>query len=251
MIGESQQPNFPETIAWSVPDIHDVLVTGLRARADALDEEQAVQGIDALSELALQGVLADVLRAHTLGVIRERPYPGHKDMGSAGNRPKDSARLRCDLVLTPRAGLSIADPVAALRERDEVENTLFAGAELQPSRPTIAAGDALWLEVKTLGQFCFKRGVPAPNTTYASELTQAVFEDLAKLSHEPLIRHGALVLVLFTTDRETAEHDVGVALHRALDKGVAFRSPVRGGFGITDRIGNGWCSLMCVESVCV
>lgn len=236
---------------WSIPDVHGALVEGLRIAADALDEEQAVQGIDALSELALHTLLADMLRAQGLGVLRERPYPGHRDVGASGNRPKDSARQRCDLVLTPRAGVTLADPLAALRERDQLEATLFADAELKPTKPTVASGDALWIEVKTLGQFCFKRGVPVPNTTYAAELTQAVFDDLAKLSHEPLIRHGALVLVLFTVDRETAEHDVGIAAHRVLDKGVIFRSPTHAGFTITDRIGNGWCSVVCIESVTV
>ena len=127
--------------------------------------------------------------------------------------------------------------------------SIFAGAELKPAKPTLAPAEALWLEVKTLGQFCFKRGVPVPNATYAAELTQAVFDDLAKLSHEPLIRHGALVLVLFTVDRGTAEHDVGVAMHRALDKGIVFRSPITGGFEISDRIGNAWCAVVVVGSV--
>lgn len=229
--------------------MHEALVEGLRAHAEALDEEQAVQGIDALNEVALHALLADVLRVSGHGVLRERPYPGHKDMGSAGNRPTHAARLRCDLVLTPAPGIVLGDPVADLRERDALEGTLFARAELKPTKPAVPPEDALWLEVKTLGQFCFKRGVPAPNTTYAGELTLAVFEDLAKLSHEPLIRHGALVLVLFTLDRTTAEHDVGVAMHRALDKGVTFRSPITGGFTISDRIGNAWCAVVVVGSV--
>lgn len=234
---------------FDVVDVHGALVDGLRGRAGALDEEQAVQGIDALSEVALHAVLADVLRGRGFGVLRERPYPGHRDMGRPGERPMHAARMRCDLVMTPMAGMSLGDPVADLRERDAMEGTLFAGAELKPARPTLPPEDALWLEVKTLGQFCFKRGVPVPNTTYAAELTQAVFDDLAKLSHEPLIRHGALVLVLFTIDKATAEHDVGVAMHRALDKGVAFRSPITGGFEISDRIGNGWCAVVIVGSV--
>ncbi|HEX2836749.1 MAG TPA: hypothetical protein VHN77_01345 [Phycisphaerales bacterium] len=234
---------------FDVADIHGVLIDGLRGRAGALDEEQAVQGIDALSEVALHAVLADVLRERGFGVLRERPYPGHRDMGRPGERPTHAARMRCDLVLTPAPGVTLGDPVADLRERDALEGTLFAGAELKPVKPTLPPEDALWLEVKTLGQFCFKRGVPVPNTTYAAELTQAVFDDLAKLSHEPLIRHGALVLVLFTCDKTTAEHDVGVAMHRALDKGVVFRSPITGGFEISDRIGNAWCAVVVVGSV--
>lgn len=245
---------YPRTDAvtayqWDLAVVHGAVVEGLGARERAIVEEQAVQGLDALSEVALQRTLSDLLARAGFGVLRERPYPGHQEQGSAGGRARDSARMRCDLVLTPVPGMALGDPVAELRERDAMSGTLFAGAELQPVRPTMAPEDALWLEVKTLGQHCFKRGVPAPNTTYGGELTQAVFEDLAKLSHEPLIRHGALVLVLFTGDRGTAEHDVGVAMHRALDRGVVFRSPIQGGFPISDRIGNGWCGVVVVGSV--
>ncbi len=237
--------------AWNLADIHETLVEGLRARALAADEEQAVQGIDALSEIALHAMLADILVQTEFGVLRERVYPGQPGVAAEKARPKDSARMRCDIVLTPRKGMKLTDPVEQLRERDALVGTLFAETPLPTSKPTLTAAQALWIEVKTVGQYCFRRDIPVPNTTYGADLTQAMFDDLAKLSHEPLIHQGTLALILFTADRETAEHDVGVAMHRVLDKGVAFRAPIRGGFPITDRIGNAWCCVAVVPSVSV
>src|SRR3954452_9318456 len=61
---------------------------------DDLRLEQAVYGLDAKNEKAIQSLLADGLRAH-YEVAREVHYPS-----SAGR--KLTHRMRCDIVLTPK-----------------------------------------------------------------------------------------------------------------------------------------------------
>jgi hypothetical protein len=47
---------------WSWPDVADALVSGLARAADAIELEQAVSGLDALSELELHPILQGALR---------------------------------------------------------------------------------------------------------------------------------------------------------------------------------------------
>jgi hypothetical protein len=56
---------------WSLPDIADAIREGLSARAEALDREQAVFGLDALEEVHLHPILAEALAAASYGVTRE------------------------------------------------------------------------------------------------------------------------------------------------------------------------------------
>jgi hypothetical protein len=61
------------------------------------------------------------------------------------------------------------------------------------------------------------------------------------------VRFGGALLVLFTQDEATAKHDLPVAMHRVLDKGFSLRNPIIESFAITDRVGNGCCTLALVQ----
>lgn len=286
-------PNAPEARSWAVPNLSSnsmwddrlLLETAARALRDAagrLDAEQAVRGLDALEELEFHALLAAGL-GPTWGVLREQPYPGDR---TPSKRPvpapasvdegsdtfpitridgddealaPESDRQRCDLVLTPAPGLTVADPVRraklARSRRREVAGTLFEG--LAASQPAAAGGadpaaippeDAFWLEVKLVGQYCYEAGVPGPNRTYASQLVRGSAADLAKLAKDPHIQDAGLLIILFSETPEIAEHDLVVAMHRCLDRGVAASTPLTASFHITDRIGNHACTVALIRA---
>lgn len=230
---------------WDVRAILHALSEGLRCREEELAREQAVRGLDALDELGMHPLLAASLTQAGWGVLREVPYPVTAGLGSAGARPRHRERDRCDLVLTPAAGMTLADPIAALRERDKWQGSLFEqqAQTAAPATNACAPSDALWLEVKVVGQHAFVHGVPVANGAYGSQLTAAFAGDLSKLSADAEVRYGAALLVLFTQDEATAKHDLPIAMHRVLDKGFSLRNPVIESFAIVDRVGNGCCTL--------
>jgi hypothetical protein len=151
-------------------------------------------------------------------------------------------------VLTQTPG-ELVDPVAALKERDAAEGTLFAilssTGEAKTPHPWHPE-DAFWLEVKVAGQFCYTTGVPGPNRAYASELGRLPAGDIAKLAREPAIRHAALMVILFTADRATADHDLGAFAHRCLDRDLPVQAPSLARLEIADRIGNSLCTVAVV-----
>jgi len=217
----------------------------LSDRADALDTEHAVRGIDALPELDLHPILAQGLRTIGLGVVSEQPYPG-----PPGSRRGLTERERCDLVLLPEPGLGLVDPVVERRERDRAAGTLFesvaAAARAEPGRAR--PDDAFWLEIKVVGQFCYTAGVPGANRSYATDLVGSLTLDLRKLARDPVIVHAGVLMVLFTRDRATAEHDLAAAICRCLDRDVPAASPESDGLAIADRIGNAWCHVALVRA---
>ncbi|MGD9789319.1 MAG: hypothetical protein AB7Q00_06435 [Phycisphaerales bacterium] len=242
---------------WSTQHVLDLCARALIAREDLLRREQAVYGLDALDELKIHEILAAAITTEGLGVLREQPFPG-----KPGSRAKRSARERCDLVLTHKPGVVLRDPVAATLERDALVGSLFESTALPPT-PGVDPAEAFWLEVKAVGQFCFRAGVPTPNSAYSSEITAAIRDDLLKLSREiehqdnevtqqptrgtrssaSAMTHAGLLLVLFTADEATATHDRVAAMHRAIDLGARLREHASATLPILDRIGNVCCSL--------
>lgn len=223
---------------WDFHEIVRVSRAGLQAASQSTVEEQAVHGIDSLNETRIHPILTRAFVDQGFGVIREHPYPGEPT-----KRPKLTARLRCDLVLLPAPGLTLVDPVAELLQHDKARGTLF-----EPVPPThnlngVPAEDAFWLEVKVVGQYCYTQGVPGPNRAYGSELTGSLYTDLSKIGADPALRWSGLLLILFSDTEETASHDLTIALHRSLDRGHTFRSPITETFTIPDRIGNSVCSV--------
>lgn len=204
-------------VRWSLPDLADAVEAGLRKRAAEDDAGQAVYGFDALPELGLHPLVRGAFAAEGFGAWPEQRYPGH------WHKKSKAQGLRCDLVLTPE-GLPLRDPA--------IKDTLFDG------QPATDAERAYWLEIKTVAQFetsgAFRR--------YSAELLQPVTQDVKKIWSDGVIRHGGLLLVLFTADRETAEHDLAAWHTRCLDKGYPVGPPAVRGFSITDRVGNAWCA---------
>jgi hypothetical protein len=226
---------------WDYRELVRIAREGLEGYSRAGAVEQAVYGLDALSEVELHPLLASAFEGAGLGVRREWPYPGDVE-----KRQKLGARSRCDLVLTG-AGEELLDPVAELLETDKAAGTLFEAAPtLTQAGPRRFAGDALWMEVKVVGQYTYTLGVPGPNRAYGSDLTGSLAIDLAKIAADSALRWAGLLLVLFTDERETADHDLMVALHRALDKGLSFSAPLVEAFEIPDRVGNRVCSVALV-----
>ena len=158
------------------------VAAAIAQREAELRLEQAVYGLDALDELPLQAVVAEGLAA-SYSVAREVHYPS-----SFGK--KLSNRRRCDVVLSP-AG-------APLR-LDSAPPSLFDAPVF-----TLPV-DAFWLEVKAAFQF---RSVDVRHKGYGQQWRGAVVEDLRKMDADPLIRHAALLLIVFTESREVVEKDL-------------------------------------------
>ncbi len=194
-------------------DLVDAIVTGLSRRAAADDAEQAVYSLDARDEVALHPVIYEALRSWGLGVWPEERYPADRHV-----RKKPEAK-RCDVVLTPETRPLLTP---------EVANTLFAPPDAVPLE------SAYWLEIKTVAQHTPE----GPFRRYARELLQPVSSDLRKLASDPGISHAGLLLVLFTSDAETAEHDLQSWESRVYKKGLPVASPHKRGFALRDRLGN-------------
>lgn len=228
---------------WSVDEILRHCARSLTEQASRADAEQAVRGIDALAELDIHPILQNGLEAAGFGLWPEHPYPGQPQ-----NRPQHRERERCDLVLVEEPGLALADPLAAVLERDQLEQTLFAGlADERPNARAVGPDDAFWLEVKVVGQYSFVENVPGPNRSYSSQLVQGPATDIAKLARDEMICHGAVLLVLFTESEEVAKHDLNAMVHRCLDKDLPVSAPIVEHFEITDRIGNRCCSVALIR----
>lgn len=242
-------------MTWDTEHIVKIAADSIAGWAAAADAEQAVRGVDALDELDLHPILAEGFARSGFGVTREWPFPGTGGVRGAiarARKLKASERDRCDMVLTPRPGLSPADPVAEEAARRAAAATLFAdvtGAPSEDAPPLCAASECCWIEVKSVGQFVYRHGVPGPNSSYSSELTAAFATDLRKLGSDRVIQHGIALGVIFAAREEIIAHDVPIALHRCLDRGIRFGSPRRGGFPIADRAGNHWCEVWGVPSV--
>lgn len=229
---------------WRPDVIVGACIEGLAAAERDLAAEQAPYGLDALAETGVHPKLADSLVSAGFGVFREWPFPG-----LAGTRPEHRERERCDLVLTTASDAPPDDPVAEGKAADKAVGTLFEplsnsiSANIRSAHPRTPVDECLWIETKVIGQYTYTEGVPGPNRTYASELTRGPSADIRKLSKESDIAHAAALVVLFTADDPTAQHDLGALLHRCLDRNLPVGAPSIGGFDIADRVGNARCSV--------
>jgi hypothetical protein len=204
---------------WSPADIADAVFEGFKQRAAADDLEQAVYGFDARDELGLHPIIQKALLHAHYGVWPEQRYPGdRKDL------PRKSHGRRCDIVLTPD-GQPLRDP--------QVKSTLF------DNPAAIDFQDAYWLEVKLVAQF----ETGGPFKRYTTELLSPVASDIKKLWNDALIYHAGLLLVLLTRDQATGEHDLVTWHRRCLERGYPVSAPAARGMKITDRIGNGYCTI--------
>ena len=201
---------------WNFSLVADHVEQALSASEAELRLEQAVYGLDARDERALQALLGKRLGQH-YQVAREIHYPS-----SRGN--KKSHRQRCDLVLSP-----LGKP---LRLDTELPTLFDPPALCEPA-------EALWLEVKIAYQF---REGGARHGGYGSQWRQAVVNDLRKMEAEAAIHDAGLLLIVFNESREVLDKDL------ELFEDVLVRKEVLAGFRqvrsvpILDRIGHRLCS---------
>ncbi|MCC7387513.1 MAG: hypothetical protein IT431_01965 [Phycisphaerales bacterium] len=225
---------------WEFGSIIAGLAAGLRTAEAELAHEQAVHGLDALDEVQLHPLLAAGLRSADLACFRETPYPG-----PPRHLPRESERPRCDLVVAPSDTLAIADIVRQGKELRRAQGTLFAALATElhaPPHASIAPEDALWIEVKTIGQHTTTDGVAGPNRSYASQFN-ACLADIRKLANARAVQHAALALVLFNESPAVAEHDLTALMHKCLDRSLPVADLWRESLPITDRIGNSTCTI--------
>ncbi len=175
-----------------------------------------------------------------MGVLREVGYPS-----SPKSRPNQTQRQRCDLVLTPHAGQPLFDPIDEQRERDRAVGTLFESAAKthEPNPGDAQPQDAFWIEIKSVGQFSYVEGVPGPNPKYTNELLGGPKADVIKLASDPLIHHGASLIILFAAEKHIGPHDITVAVNTMLDHDLPVSLPIFESFEITNHAGNAWCTL--------
>lgn len=208
-------PHAVEPIALDI--LADQIANAFVAREAELKLEQAVYGLDSCDEISLQDQLAAGLSG-SYAVAREVHYPS-----TLGR--KLSNRARCDLVLTPTG--------RPLR-LDSAPPSLF-----EPIEQTMPA-DAFWLEVKAAYQF---RSIDVRHGGYGQQWRGAVVKDLKKMEADPLIRHAALLLIVFTESNEVVEKDLN------LFETVLAEKEVLAGFRqvrhvpIVERIGHRVCTL--------
>ena len=251
------------------PEILSICVSALTAEEEFWLVEQASRVLDSLDEVDLHGVLAGAFAASGLGVVREQAFPSEWRKKKARKRelPNDAQRQRCDLVLLASGAQRLRDPLAGERttrsERAAARGTLYEALALEGADERsgwrrgaarsgggvglVDAEEAYWLEVKTVGQFCYTLGVPGANATYSSQLVRGIAGDLRKLADDSAIRKGGVLLVLFTSDATVAEHDTGVLMHKCLDRNLPIRSALCESFSLSDRIGNGCCRCVLIE----
>jgi hypothetical protein len=201
---------------WDFSSVADHIEQALSAAEGELRLEQAVYGLDARDERALQALLGERLSSR-YEVAREIHYPSSK-----GN--KKSHRQRCDLVLSP-----LGKPLRL----DTAVPTLFDPPSLcEPA-------EALWLEVKIAYQF---REGGARHGGYGAQWRQAVVDDLRKMEAEAAIHDAGLLLIVFNESRDVLDKDL------ELFEDVLVRKEVLAGFRhvrsvpILDRIGHRLCS---------
>ena len=206
------------SLKWDFCTVADELGRAVREAEEELRLEQAVYGLDARDERALQGTLAGRLRG-AYEVAREVHYPSTKGR-------KLTHRMRCDLVLSPKG--------RPLRVDTAGPPGLFDPPALcEPC-------DALWLEVKVAYQF---REGGARHNGYGAQWRTAVLDDLRKMEADPLIHEAGLVLVVFN------ESDAVLAKDLELFEDVLARREVLAGFRhvrsvpITERIGHRLCTV--------
>ncbi|MBL4591958.1 MAG: hypothetical protein JKY96_08365 [Phycisphaerales bacterium] len=205
-----------------------------------LGAQQAVRGLDSLKEISLHPIVEHGLTDLGLGVHREIPYPSANEFV-----PKNSARKRCDLVVTPKPDMEIFDPIGEQKLIEMAAGTLFSEVahELSPQRVGVDPSDCYWIEIKSIAQFAYVDGVPGANSAYARELLKGPMSDIAKLASDPGIWHAAMLVILFGEDDSVIEHDITQLVHECLNQELPVGVPLIESFGITDRAGNARCGI--------
>lgn len=139
------------------------------------------------------------------------------------------------------AGYGVAAEQRFPRDRHQRKRSVGARCDLvvTPGGALDDLGDAMWIEVKVVAQF----HPLGPNRSYAAALQSPVWKDVEKLASDPAIAHGIVLLVLFTADAVTADHDLEVWRARAVERGLHLWPRVQRTLPIGDRLGNRLCTV--------
>jgi hypothetical protein len=225
---------------WYPSQIIEMISHQLQASDAELRQQHAYHGLDALSETQLHPLLAQAFTATPHGASREVGYPS-----SPLERPNDAQRQRCDLVLTPIKQQLLIDPVQEQRAQDQALGTLFESMaeDFLPNPDSTPPESAYWIEVKSIAQFSYVDGIPGPNSKYTSDLLVGPRDDVIKLASDPLIHHGAALVILFCEDENIGTHDMAALTTELINQDLPVALPDIESFPITNHAGNGWCTL--------
>jgi len=205
-----------------------------------LHRENAHRGLDSYPEILLHPLLCQGFADAPYTVLREVGYPS-----SSMTRPNNAQRQRCDLVFISGRNLRLFDPINEQRVRDNAVGTLFEpiAQAHEPEPDEITPQDAYWVEVKSVAQFSYVDGVPGPNASYTHELLDGPRRDVIKLGSEPLIHHGAVLIMLFSQEQKIGVHDITQTARTMIDHDLPISMPVVESFPITNHASNAWCTL--------
>lgn len=186
---------------WNEDHILGLIFDALERDASQLDAEQAVRGIDCLTENEIQNRIRDFFLAAGIRAVQEERYPDAKCI------ERRNHGHRCDLVLLPDTPLDL-----------DVD--------------WCSAG--YWLEIKRVAQF-LESGV---NWWYEHALLEVIPEDVYKLEKDSAIFYAGVLLILFTATQESGQHDLAEWKQRAIAKGCPIGVPRIHHLSITNRLGN-------------
>ena len=225
---------------WNPSTIVATARESLQRCEDAFRAQQSTRGLDALLETQIHPILSQGLSDTRLGVHCEVPYPS-----STQFTPKNSARQRCDLVVTEQSDTELFDPIAEQKILEMASGTLFAelAHDIAPEKTGADPSECYWIEVKSIAQYAYVDGVPAPNGAYARQLTQGPVEDIAKLAAEPAIWHAGMMVILFAESETVIERDIMQLAHECLNRDLPVGTPIIESLSITDRAGNTCCGV--------
>ena len=137
-------------MTWNEDGILELIANALEHQASKFDAEQAVRGIDCLTENELRDRIRESLIAADIQAVHEERYPDAKCI------ERRNYGHRCDLVLLPSDTPS----------------------DLKGDPNWCAAG--YWLEIKRVSQFLES----GPNWWYEHALLESIPQDIYKLAKD-------------------------------------------------------------------
>jgi hypothetical protein len=191
-------------MTWNEDGILELIANALEHQSSIFDAEQAVRGIDCLTENELRDRIRESLIAADIQAVHEERYPDAKCI------ERQKYGHRCDLVLLPSDTPS----------------------DLKGDPDWCAAG--YWLEIKRVSQFLES----GPNWWYEHALLEAIPQDIYKLAKDSKIFYAGLVLILFSANSQSGNYDLKIWKQRAMEKGCPVGVPRIHQFSITNRLGN-------------
>jgi hypothetical protein len=186
---------------WNEDDLLEIMGNAVEDCALGYDAEQAVRGIDYLTENELRDWIRGAFSSREILVTQEQRYPDAQPLARL------TEGCRCDFVLL-RSNLNSGD---------------------------LQAKTGYWLEVKRLAQFLES----GPNWWYEHALLQTIPQDIYKLANDSKLFYAGLLLILFVATQDSGFHDLMEWKRSAIAKGCPIGVPRIHNFSINNRLGNG------------